>query len=70
MTGDDLIVMAPWLVFGASLVVIGYRLLSHRSTRRQSPPPAASSAGPPRGRSSRWPAPSARDQAGERDATR
>ncbi|MGI8448666.1 MAG: hypothetical protein ACR2MP_16110 [Streptosporangiaceae bacterium] len=32
MTSDDLIVVAPWLVFGAGLAVIGYRLLRHRRT--------------------------------------
>lgn len=35
MTGDDLIVTAPWLVFGAGLAIIGYRLLAHRGTRRR-----------------------------------
>lgn len=33
MTGADLIVLAPWLVFGTGLAVIGYRLLIHRAER-------------------------------------
>ena len=32
MTNDDLIVMAPWLVFGAGLAAIGYRLFRQRRT--------------------------------------
>ena len=55
MTGDDLIVIAPWLVFGAGLMVIGYRLLTHRGTRCQSPPlrpaqPGRPEDAPPAGR--------------------
>jgi hypothetical protein len=45
VTGDDLIVTAPWLVFGAGLAVIGYRLLAHRGTGRQSPPLAPTQPG-------------------------
>ena len=32
MTGSDLIVMAPWIIFGASLLAVCVRLL--RSRRR------------------------------------
>ena len=32
MTSDVLIVGAPWLVFGAGLAAIGYRLFRHRHT--------------------------------------
>ena len=39
MTEADLMVLAPWLVFGAVLAVIGYRLLTHRRTSRQAAPP-------------------------------
>lgn len=35
MTAVDLLVLAPWLVFGAGLSVIGYRLLSHRGRSRR-----------------------------------
>jgi hypothetical protein len=37
VTGDDLIVVAPWLVFGAGLAAIGYRLLRHRPTSGHPP---------------------------------
>ncbi len=34
MTGTDLIVLAPWIVFAAGLAVIGFLLLrSHRPSR-------------------------------------
>lgn len=70
MTGDDLIVIGPWLLFGGGLAVIGYQLLSHRGTRRQSPPRPPAQRGWPEGA-----APAGRclqpgTQAGERDATR
>jgi nitrite reductase/ring-hydroxylating ferredoxin subunit len=39
VTGDDLIVIAPWLVFAAGLSTIGYRLLTHRRTCRPPTPP-------------------------------
>ncbi|MGE5288650.1 MAG: hypothetical protein ACM3ML_15920 [Micromonosporaceae bacterium] len=32
MTGANLLVLAPWLVFGTGLGVICYRLVSRRST--------------------------------------
>jgi hypothetical protein len=32
VTSDVLIVGAPWLVFGAGLAAIGYRLFRHRHT--------------------------------------
>jgi hypothetical protein len=35
MTGGDLLILAPWVVFGAGLVIIGFRLWkSRRSSRR------------------------------------
>lgn len=37
MTSGDLIVVAPWLVFGAGLAATGYRLLRHRRTSSQPP---------------------------------
>jgi hypothetical protein len=37
LTGADLLVIAPWLVFGAGLAAIGYGLLSRRTSRRRSP---------------------------------
>jgi hypothetical protein len=42
VTGDDLIVAAPWLAFAAGLVVIGWRLAAGRSRRRRrgAPPPS------------------------------
>ena len=30
MTGNDLIVIAPWIVFGAALAIVLVRLLSSR----------------------------------------
>jgi len=39
MTGDDLIVLAPWIVFSAGLAVVLLRLRrQRRSLRRDSPP--------------------------------
>jgi hypothetical protein len=35
MTGDDLIVAAPWLAFAAGLGVIGWRLAASRRRRRR-----------------------------------
>jgi hypothetical protein len=35
LTAADLLVLAPWLIFGAGLAVIGYRLLSRRAARRR-----------------------------------
>ena len=35
MTGDDLIVAAPWLAFAAGLAVIGWRLAAGRGRRRR-----------------------------------
>lgn len=32
MTGGDLLVLVPWLIFGAGIAVIGYLLLSRRGT--------------------------------------
>jgi hypothetical protein len=41
MTGGDLIVAAPWLVFGAGLTAIGWRLAAGRGDRARPPPPGA-----------------------------
>jgi hypothetical protein len=35
MTGDDLMVLAPWLVFAAAVAVIGWRLLASRGPRHR-----------------------------------
>lgn len=35
MTGSDLLVLAPWLIFGAGLGAIGFRLLRQRGTARR-----------------------------------
>jgi hypothetical protein len=42
VTGDDLIVAAPWLAFAAGLAVIGWRLAASRGRRRRqgAPPPS------------------------------
>jgi hypothetical protein len=34
VTGGDLLVLVPWLIFGAGIAVIGYLLLSRRGTAR------------------------------------
>ncbi len=39
MTGDDLLVAAPWLAFAAGLALIGWRLAAGRSRRRRAGPP-------------------------------
>jgi hypothetical protein len=39
MTGGDLVVLAPWVIFGACLAVICIRLLAWRRTARRHPPP-------------------------------
>ena len=39
MTGDDLIVIAPWLGFAAGLAMIGYRLLPRGLPRGRPPAP-------------------------------
>lgn len=46
MTGGDVIVLAPWLVFGAGLVIVCARLLRARNPSR---PPAPSSTRRPNG---------------------
>jgi hypothetical protein len=38
VTGDDLIVAAPWLAFAAGLALIGWRLAVSRGRRRHGPP--------------------------------
>lgn len=38
MTGADLIVAAPWLVFAAGLAMIGWRLAAGRSRRQRRSP--------------------------------
>jgi hypothetical protein len=35
VTAADLLVLAPWLIFGAGLAVICYRLLSRRGAHRR-----------------------------------
>jgi len=35
VTAADLLVLAPWLIFGACVVAIGYRLLSRRGPDRR-----------------------------------
>jgi hypothetical protein len=35
VTTSDLLVLAPWLIFGAGLGAIGCRLLSRRHTARR-----------------------------------
>jgi hypothetical protein len=35
VTTADLLVLTPWLIFGAGLGVIGFRLLSQRATTRR-----------------------------------
>jgi predicted tellurium resistance membrane protein TerC len=37
MTGSDLIVLAPWIVFGVVLAVIGILLLRSRHRKRNVP---------------------------------
>jgi hypothetical protein len=34
MTGSDLLILAPWLVLGAALVVMGVKLRRSRRSRR------------------------------------
>jgi hypothetical protein len=47
MTGGDLIVLAPWVIFGAGMIVISIRLLARRrASRRHSAPPARRDADP------------------------
>jgi hypothetical protein len=38
MSGDDLIVAVPWLVFATGLAVIGWRLAAGRGLRRERRP--------------------------------
>ena len=47
MTGTDLIVLAPWIVFAAGLAVIGFLLLRSRRVSRPRPR-ATRSRRPPR----------------------
>jgi hypothetical protein len=35
VTGANLLVLAPWLIFGACVVAISYRLLSRRGPDRR-----------------------------------
>jgi hypothetical protein len=48
VTGDDLIIAAPWLVFAAGLAVIGWRLAVCRGRRRRSSPRKPSAPAPAR----------------------
>jgi hypothetical protein len=49
MTGNDLIVVAPWIIFGGGLSVVWIRLLQSRHASRhqaeRSPPPVPDPAG-------------------------
>jgi hypothetical protein len=47
VTGDDLIVAAPWLAFAAGLAVIGWRLAISRGRRRPSAGEGTRPPGPP-----------------------
>ena len=38
MTGGDLVVLAPWVIFSACLAVICIRLLAWRRASRRHPP--------------------------------
>ena len=40
MSGADLLMLAPWLLFGAGLAVIGYALLGRRRRAPGRRPPA------------------------------
>jgi hypothetical protein len=44
MTSDDLIVVVPWIIFGAGLSAVFFRLLrsSHGTRRQPRPPPTLS----------------------------
>jgi len=42
MTGGDLAVLAPWVIFGACLAVICLRLIARRRASRRHPPPGRS----------------------------
>jgi hypothetical protein len=35
LTATDVLVLVPWLIFGAGLAVIGWRLLSSRTAGRR-----------------------------------
>ncbi len=70
MSGDDLIVMAPWLVFAAGLTVIGCRLLSHRGISRPPPSGRPAGSGPAEESSSRRPRHPPETQPTGREATR
>jgi hypothetical protein len=39
MTGGDLVVLAPWVIFSACLAAICVRLLAWRRATRHDPPP-------------------------------
>jgi hypothetical protein len=38
VTAADLLVLAPWLIFGAAVAVICYRLLTRRGASRRNRP--------------------------------
>ena len=46
MSGSDLIVEAPWIIFGAAVLAICIRLLRSRPARRQPEPAPLSSSDP------------------------
>jgi hypothetical protein len=47
VTGNDLIVLAPWIVFGAAVGAICARLLAARSRARRRRPPRRPNRPPP-----------------------
>jgi hypothetical protein len=50
VTGDDLLVAAPWLAFAAGLALIGWRLAAGRSRRRRGGTPGVAPDGKRRNR--------------------
>jgi hypothetical protein len=56
MSGDDLIVAVPWLVFAAGLGVIGWRLAAGRGLARERRPGAPGKGARRRGRRADRPA--------------
>lgn len=57
VTGDDLIVAAPWLAFAVGLAAIGWRLAASRRRRRRGPPGAGARGRPSQGRADDQPVP-------------
>jgi hypothetical protein len=57
VTGEDLIVAAPWLAFAAGLAVLAWRLAAGRRRRRSGPPRAGVSDGLSQSRAGDQPVP-------------